>query len=197
CPRFREASASWLSQSNHIFERCQIRSNLADYVFVRDAFFKVTISTTKGVPAGFLFFCPVDDLRISTSSLGWPACPAYWSLDPSGTPSLSMEEANKAGFPELQFNTKIWGKSWDSSVYAGLRKFHRAKGFDPYSQDVALHLGHKLYQPPSYVDPLFAHVVEEEDDSQDEDDPDSEMDVDYDAVENQDAQDLSDMDLDW
>ncbi|KAJ7677030.1 hypothetical protein DFH06DRAFT_1169557 [Mycena polygramma] len=188
--------ASWLSQANHIFKRCQITSNLEDYVLVQDAFFEVTISTTKGVPAGFLFFCPTDDFRIGTSTVGWPTRRAYWSLDPSGTHSLSMEEATKAGFPELQFNTEVRGISWDSRVYAGLRKFHRAKGFDPYSQDVARHLGRKLWQPSGYVDPPFAHVVEEEDDSQEQDDPESEMDVDYEAVENQDAQDFSDMDID-
>ncbi|KAJ7677079.1 hypothetical protein DFH06DRAFT_1080145 [Mycena polygramma] len=152
-----ETPQSWLSQANHIFKRCQIPSNLEDYVIVQDARFYVTVSTTEDVPAGFLFLCPNDDFRIGTSSVGWPTRPAYWSLDPSGTHALSTEEANKAGFPELQFNTEVWGKSWDSSVYAGLRKFHRAKGFDPYSQDVARHLGLPLFQPSGYVDPPFAH----------------------------------------
>ncbi|KAJ7677025.1 hypothetical protein DFH06DRAFT_617144 [Mycena polygramma] len=194
--RTGEHHVSWLSQANHIFERCQITSGLEDYVLVYGADFCVTVPSLENVPAGFLFLCPHDDFRISTSSVGWPACPAYWSLDPSGTHRLSMEEANKAGFPEPQFTTRLWWTSWDSSVYVGLRKFYHAKGFDPYSQDVARHLGLPLYQPSGYVDPLFAHVVEEEDDSQEQDDPDSEMDVDYEAVENQDAEDLSDMDID-
>ncbi|KAJ7755486.1 hypothetical protein B0H16DRAFT_715739 [Mycena metata] len=46
-------------------------------------------------------------------------------------------------------------RSWDASVYAGLRKFHRAKGFDPDSQDVARHLGYPLYQvSPQELDHL-------------------------------------------
>ncbi|KAJ6502733.1 hypothetical protein C8R47DRAFT_214418 [Mycena vitilis] len=186
----------WLSQANHIFESCHITANLEDYGLVQEVFFKVTISTTKGVPAGFLLLCPTEDFRIDKSAVGWPARPAYWSFDPLGTHPLSMEEANKAGFPKLQFTTIVRRMSWDSSVYAGLSKFHQAKGFDPYSQDVARHLDLPLYQPSGYVDPLFAHVVQEEDNSQDEDGSESQMDVDYEAVENQDAQDFSDMEID-
>ncbi|KAJ7669876.1 hypothetical protein DFH06DRAFT_962917, partial [Mycena polygramma] len=73
--------------------------------------------------------------------VGWPDCPAYWCLEPSGAHPLSKEEATEHGFPTLQFSAKFGGYSWDSSVYAGLAKFHQAKGFDPYSQDVARHLG--------------------------------------------------------
>ncbi|KAJ7677034.1 hypothetical protein DFH06DRAFT_1122304 [Mycena polygramma] len=145
----------WLSQANHIFKRCQITSNLQNYgMTLSDCFW---FSTTKEIPAGFLFLCPNDDFSIGTSSVGWPTRPAYWSLDPSGIHPLSTEEAKTAGFPELQFTTRAWGKSWDSSVYAGLRKFHHGKGFDPYSQDVARHLGLPLFQLSGYVDPLFAH----------------------------------------
>ncbi|KAJ7670177.1 hypothetical protein DFH06DRAFT_1373052, partial [Mycena polygramma] len=76
----------------------------------------------------------------------WPDCPAYCSLDPSGVERLTTEQAIELEFPTLQFRTQILGKYWDDSVYAGLRKFHQAKGFDPDSQDVARHLGYPLYQ---------------------------------------------------
>ncbi|KAJ7927334.1 hypothetical protein B0H13DRAFT_1861521 [Mycena leptocephala] len=48
--------------------------------------------------------------------------------------------------------------SWDADVYAALRQFHRAKGFDPGSQDVAQDLG--------AMDPLFAHDSESQVDNQ-------------------------------
>ncbi|KAJ7242169.1 hypothetical protein B0H12DRAFT_958870, partial [Mycena haematopus] len=64
-------------------------------------------------------------------------CPAYWSLDPSGTNRLSMEDARLLGFPPFEMLTKIEAVSWDESVYAGVRQFQLAKGFDPYSQDAA------------------------------------------------------------
>ncbi|KAJ7670051.1 hypothetical protein DFH06DRAFT_1037990, partial [Mycena polygramma] len=76
-----------------------------------------------------------------------------------------MEESNRLGFPTLQFGATAEGESWDSGVYAALRKFHQAKGFDPYSQDVARHLGLPLFQPPVAIDPIFAHVGEEQDES--------------------------------
>ncbi|KAJ7669917.1 hypothetical protein DFH06DRAFT_158394 [Mycena polygramma] len=188
-------ATSWLSQSNHIFKCCQITSNFEDYIFVDYIQFLVVISAaTKEIPPAFLFLCPWDDFR--PSSVGWPDCPAYWSLKPSGAHALSREEAMELGFPPLQFNTELRGRSWDSSVYAGLAKFHLAKGFDPYSQDVARHLGRPLFQPSVPIDHVFAHVVEEEEDSEEQDDLDSQMDVDPDDAENQDDEDLSDMEVD-
>ncbi|KAJ7476767.1 hypothetical protein FB451DRAFT_247299 [Mycena latifolia] len=50
------------------------------------------------------------------------------------------------------------GYSWDESFYSGLRQFHEAKGFDPYSQDVARHLGHQLFQLAYGADSSFAHM---------------------------------------
>lgn len=58
--------------------------------------------------------------------------------------------------------TQVVGLSWNTSVYAGLRQFHQAKGFDPESQEVARHLGYSYYQLPSQRDALpFAHGTEE------------------------------------
>jgi hypothetical protein len=68
-----------------------------------------------------------------------------------------MEDATALGFPSITQSTKIWGLSWDASVYAGLRQFHEVKGFNPDSQDVARHLGKRLYQPAPEADGPFAH----------------------------------------
>lgn len=106
---------------------------------------------------GFLFLCPKEHFRASPSSLRWPDCAAYWSLDPSGMDRLSLEEATRLGFPDFSRVTRARGFSWDASVYEGLRQFHKAKGFDPYNQDVARHLDHPLYQLFSEVDPPFAY----------------------------------------
>jgi hypothetical protein len=38
------------------------------------------------------------------------------------------------------------GNSWDTTVYAGIREFHESKGFDSYSQEVAVGLGVPLYK---------------------------------------------------
>ncbi|KAJ6462852.1 hypothetical protein C8R45DRAFT_789425, partial [Mycena sanguinolenta] len=69
----------------------------------------------------------------------------YWSLDPSGIDRLSPDDAIQLGFLTFELTAKAYRSYWDASVYEGLRQFHHAKGFDPYSQDVARHLGHPLY----------------------------------------------------
>jgi hypothetical protein len=83
----------------------------------------------------------VKDVQISPQLFRWPKCPAYWSLDPLGDVRLTSEEADNLGFPSITLTTTIPGYFYDASVYAGLRRFHESKGFDPDSQDVARHLG--------------------------------------------------------
>jgi hypothetical protein len=113
--------------------------------------FEVEIATTEGLPTGYLFLCPVEDFQIGPSSFSWPEFPAYWSVD--GVECLTMEEATSLGFPSFQLTTRIVGRHWDDDVFAGIRKFHKAKRFDPDGQDVALHLGQTLYQLTTEIDP--------------------------------------------
>ncbi|KAJ7711605.1 hypothetical protein B0H14DRAFT_2946973 [Mycena olivaceomarginata] len=79
----------------------------------------------------------------------------HWSLHPSGIERLSWEDAASLGFPRIGILEYALGYSWDSS-------FHRAKGFDPDSQELALHLGEPLYELSSQTNPPFAHFHEEE-----------------------------------
>ncbi|KAJ7887347.1 hypothetical protein B0H14DRAFT_2185959, partial [Mycena olivaceomarginata] len=82
-------------------------------------------------PDGYLFVCPSEDFRVGTKFISVAGLSAYWSLDPSGAARLSTEDAKNLGFPIIHIETLLHGCSWDSSVYDGLRKFHRGKGFDP------------------------------------------------------------------
>ncbi|KAJ6555862.1 hypothetical protein B0H19DRAFT_137156 [Mycena capillaripes] len=164
---------SWLSQANHIFSRLQITSNFDDYALIHSIWFDIVISASKEEsPAGFLFLCPTEDFRTGPFSFWWPESPAYWSLDPLGVERLTAEEATELGFPSFQLSREIRTNSWDASVYAGLRQFHKAKGFDPDSQDVARYLGEPLYQLSNEIDVPFAHVDDEdscaEEDGEDE-----------------------------
>ncbi|KAJ7938736.1 hypothetical protein B0H13DRAFT_1520406, partial [Mycena leptocephala] len=97
--------------------------------------------TTETHPEGYLFLCPMSDLQPSPRSFRWPECPAYWSLEASGIERLSMVQATELRFPAIELIMQVHGYSWDESVYAGLRTFHRGKGFDPDTLDVARHLG--------------------------------------------------------
>ncbi|KAJ6525945.1 hypothetical protein B0H19DRAFT_581028 [Mycena capillaripes] len=162
----------WLSQANYIFTRGHITSRVEDYGLVTGVKFILTISDCgEEPPAGFLFLCPEEDFQVGTSSACWPDCPAYWSLDPWGVERLGADEATGLGFPTLHLNTIARAHFWDARIYAGLRQFHRAKRFDPDSQDLARHLGQPLYQLSNKMDPPFAHVDEEDsypEDNQDE-----------------------------
>ncbi|KAJ7858307.1 hypothetical protein B0H13DRAFT_2573610 [Mycena leptocephala] len=173
-----EYSASWLSQANHIFTCLGITSNFSHYEVVLKAFFNIIISEASGnSPSGYLFVCPEKHLQIGPSSFRLPDCPSYWSLDPSGAERLSPEEAAELGFPSIELDTTIYPECWGTDVYAALRQFHRAKGFDPDSQDVARQLGYTLFQLPSAMDPLFAHVqVEDTDSDSQEDNEDTDAD---------------------
>ncbi|KAF7339049.1 hypothetical protein MVEN_01981100 [Mycena venus] len=114
---------SWFSQANHIFSRLSITSNLEDYALVETAYFMLRIlPSTEDTPAGFLFLCPKEDFRTGPSSLRWPDCSDYWSLDPSGVERLSTAEAARLGFPTIQQFSHILVRSWDDSVYAGLHE---------------------------------------------------------------------------
>ncbi|KAF7337270.1 hypothetical protein MSAN_02279500 [Mycena sanguinolenta] len=112
--------------------------------------FTLRIADERDIPEGYLFVCPPDDFRTGTEPhvnlYQWPACPAYWSLDPSGADRLSMEDAKNLGFPAIHIETRMFGRSWDHSVYEGLRRFHEGKGHDPESQEVARQLGYPLYE---------------------------------------------------
>jgi hypothetical protein len=86
-----------------------------------------------------------------------PDCTAYWSLEPTGDERLSPEDAENLGFPSLEIKLGAWCHYWDDSVYAGLSQFHQSKGFNPYSQDVARHLGYRLYKVSDVLENSFVH----------------------------------------
>ncbi|KAJ7840627.1 hypothetical protein B0H13DRAFT_2366146 [Mycena leptocephala] len=151
--------------------RLQITSNLENFarsiVVIEGISFKIKISAiAEDGPSGYLFLCPESEFHAGVSSFRWPDCPAFWSLDPAGIEHLSPEEATRFGFPTIEPTIEAWGRSWDPTVYAGLRQFHRGKGFDPDSQDIARHLGGPLFRLSRDMEPLSAHV--------DPDDPGSE-----------------------
>ncbi|KAJ6460547.1 hypothetical protein C8R45DRAFT_1029373 [Mycena sanguinolenta] len=138
---------SWFSQANYIFTSLKIPSNYDDYTLINGVEFSLSIPfPEQNPPDGYLFLSSPMEFKTGPSSFRWPDCPAYWSLDPSGSNPLSAEEASILGFPRIELATEIGGVFWDDAVYAGLRKFHVAKGCDPDSQDVAHELGYPLYE---------------------------------------------------
>jgi hypothetical protein len=123
---------------------------------IRQVHYRLSLSDENDIPHGYLFLCPSQDLQgISPSKFRIPACPAYSSLDPSGAQPLGSEEAGRLGFPSFTVHMSVLTTSWDDLVYAGIREYHQAKGFDPYSQDVARDLGYPLYEICGKSDILY------------------------------------------
>ncbi|KAF7353198.1 hypothetical protein MSAN_01507500 [Mycena sanguinolenta] len=145
-----ELLKAWLAQANSILTELQERAHVEDYVCVDYLRFILQIADEHHIPEGYLFVCPPQDFRTGTEHHGnlyqWPACPAYWSLDPSGADRLSTEDIKVLGFPAIHIETIIFGKSWHRSAYEGLRRFHQGKGFDPDSREVARQLGYPLFE---------------------------------------------------
>ncbi|KAJ6449986.1 hypothetical protein C8R45DRAFT_1128491 [Mycena sanguinolenta] len=152
-------SEGWLAQANHIFKSLNTKPNLENHFLVHGIQCWLRLSApTKDLPPGYLFLCPFAEFE--TDILGCferPECPAYWSHDPSGTKGLSAEEARNLGFPDISLEMSVTGLLWDGSVYHGIHQFHGEKGFDPYSQEVAIELGYPLFEISCTWDDLLAH----------------------------------------
>ncbi|KAJ7035726.1 hypothetical protein C8F04DRAFT_1097237 [Mycena alexandri] len=139
---------SWPAQANSILNRLRMTSDFSDYVLIDGITYLVEISgPLMDLPAGYLFLCPLTHLQSGTPmGFRFPECVAYWSLDPWGLQKLSVESAQSLGFPSPVLSVHLSGNRWDNAVYAGLQQFHRGKGFDPESQEVARYLDIPLYQ---------------------------------------------------
>ncbi|KAJ6532574.1 hypothetical protein B0H19DRAFT_1325535, partial [Mycena capillaripes] len=157
---------AWLAQANNIFNSLGIRSYFHKYdigdhfaVFVHGIQCQLQLrGALDDLPPGYFFLCPLTEIQ--TELLGQcqiPACAAYWSRDPSGAERLSAKEAKNEGFPDIKFRMWAFGRTWDDGPYTGIRQFHQAKGFDPYSQELATELEYPLFQVSCERDALFSH----------------------------------------
>jgi hypothetical protein len=68
----------------------------------------------------------------------------YWAFDPDGLDRLTHDVAENFGLPAVEFSTDLWGRKWNKHDYDMIHDFHVAKGFDPYTQDVAIAMGYPL-----------------------------------------------------
>ncbi|KAJ6532585.1 hypothetical protein B0H19DRAFT_1383953 [Mycena capillaripes] len=159
----------WLAQANQIFDSLGIRSNLDDYVFVEAILCQfLLLGPIENLPPGYLFLCPLAQLQTDVPGcFESPDWPVYWSRDSSGAQRLSAEEVGNGGFPSIEFRMWALGKSWDDSVYDGIRQFHESKGFNPYSQEAAIALGHRLFEVSCEESDLLAHYGATENDYSD------------------------------
>ncbi|KAF8214535.1 hypothetical protein K438DRAFT_881395 [Mycena galopus ATCC 62051] len=155
-------SEGWLAQACHIFNSLDIKSNFEDYVLVdRIRSCVHLLGPIENLPLAYLFLCPLAEFETDIPGcFAIPDCIAYWSINPSGAERLSAEEARTLGLPDIESWMEVGVRYWDSSVYDGICQFQEAKGFDPYSPDVAIELGYPLFQVSCQRDDIFAHLRE-------------------------------------
>ncbi|KAJ7609491.1 hypothetical protein FB45DRAFT_368112 [Roridomyces roridus] len=145
---------TWMVQAAHIFSSLDIQTNREDYVFLRSVQSIMHFSgSLDHLPPGYLFLCSPDQFAIDPRS----DCPAYWSLDPSGAARLTPEEAARLGFPEFLVDVKIRGLFFTDEVYAGMREFHAAKGYDPDTLGLVKDLGYPLCEIACEEEELHAY----------------------------------------
>ncbi|KAJ7622042.1 hypothetical protein FB45DRAFT_798173 [Roridomyces roridus] len=149
---------SWITQANHLFAQLCVTSEHSNYVLIRAVrFHSQTLSSlTPKPPRGYLFLCPPNHIQTGPTSFSLPDSFSFWSLDPTGDSRLTEEQAGNLGFPEIKWRLEYYGNYWDATSYEGLAAFHAAKGFDPTSQDLAIHLGLPLFELSSRGKELLA-----------------------------------------
>ncbi|KAJ7636521.1 hypothetical protein FB45DRAFT_864553 [Roridomyces roridus] len=94
----------------------------------------------------------------SLTSFRWPSDSWFWALDSLGDKRLTATQGEKLGFPQVWQRLSVGARSWTTRAYVALRQFHAAKGFDPGSQQIPIHLGYSLYHLPD--EPGFAHEMD-------------------------------------
>ncbi|KAJ7837819.1 hypothetical protein B0H14DRAFT_2790684 [Mycena olivaceomarginata] len=149
-------SKYWLAQAGYVLDYLNITSNYEDYCTSRPY---SDPQLTWDLPSATCSYALCGTLQSDAPERFLiPECAAYWSFDPVGDERLTTVEAGRHGFPNIDVVMWVRGKQCDQRVYTGLRQFYRGKGFDPYSQDVARHLGYPLFQISSNTDYPFARV---------------------------------------
>ncbi|KAJ7340564.1 hypothetical protein DFH08DRAFT_811782 [Mycena albidolilacea] len=170
----------WLSQANHIFKHLKISSNFEDYgmnstsslsairvdlprqfYWTMFSFASAYARLQKTHSNAFCFSAHPRIFKLANVCSSGQTAQHIGPLIQLDAERLSSEDAASLGFPTTQLSTLVVGCSWDASVYAGIRQFHQAKGFDPESQDVAQHLGRPLYELSSKINVPFAHIEDQ------------------------------------
>ncbi|KAK7057845.1 hypothetical protein R3P38DRAFT_3169351 [Favolaschia claudopus] len=145
-----KASELFASQAVYIFSHVKNYSPLNFYVIVSGITIRfVLMPTRKRIQLRgrvSLFLPPAKDLLSPDGArLQYSNRAPYWSLHPSGNPPLAPELVSALGLPSVQTKISINGIFFSPQFYESIAQFHRQKGFDPTSQDVAREMGLPLY----------------------------------------------------
>ncbi|KAJ7930794.1 hypothetical protein B0H13DRAFT_2531918, partial [Mycena leptocephala] len=148
----------WLSQNHYVHNHLQGAFNAPELI-VTSIRFHCTLNTDLDftLQGTFMADAPTDQVYLFLFSpqvevvdnLITVANPLdtekfYWAFDPAGLNRLTHDVAEDFGLPAVEFSIETAGRSWDDRELDMVRDFHVAKGFDPYTQDVAFAMGYPL-----------------------------------------------------
>ncbi|KAK6991873.1 hypothetical protein R3P38DRAFT_2803562 [Favolaschia claudopus] len=135
-----------LSQLGLDFDVCSVVRRISVYATIHPS--------NPSIDEAELFLPPLSAfLTPNGTHVQYPTQQPYW-FDPMRQEPLSGEEAEDLGLPAIELRIVVQTVYLDKSTLEHLREFHRGKGFDPDSQDIAKHLGHPLYYFGKEGDPL-------------------------------------------
>ncbi|KAF7334923.1 hypothetical protein MVEN_02242000 [Mycena venus] len=144
-PAFNDVPRWWLAQAIHWFP------NLSEeYFLIRGVEFSVSVYFGGPIPATgtpYLFlFPPRIDIECGRPSVYLPPRRQsyYWSFEGDGTHPLSDEMLANSNDLKVLLEVKMLGLSWSQMQYQLLQDLFFAKGFNPYSPDIVMHLDYPL-----------------------------------------------------
>ncbi|KAJ7171430.1 hypothetical protein C8R46DRAFT_184866 [Mycena filopes] len=171
----RKIQRCWLSQANSIGEEY---GAVDSYWIPNGVKFRISVwypednYTLRGTfmadtPSSeiYLFLFPPEVKYVDgfpVISIPSPRDAFYWSFHPRGTTRMTAEEAEEVGVPYVFFESWITGASWAPGNYETLADFHRAKGFDPSSRQIAIELGYPVIGPPVAFNTSLSEIDETE-----------------------------------
>ncbi|KAJ6578856.1 hypothetical protein DFH09DRAFT_1310824 [Mycena vulgaris] len=153
-----EYDSSQFEQANHIMgksgldaEQCSVITRVYFYFSIGFDLDKFTLRGTfmADTPTDevYLFLFP-GNVDVSDGQLTVDLPPEsetyYLSFNPQGIERLSEDTIEQIGLPRLSFEAIVHAIQWPQNHYNLIRECHRAKGFDPDTQDVAIELGYPL-----------------------------------------------------
>ncbi|KAJ7925474.1 hypothetical protein B0H13DRAFT_1124491 [Mycena leptocephala] len=154
----REVRMTWLSQANHIMDKSGLDADECYLIYSLVLDFSISSNLDEFTLQGtFMADSPTDEVYLflfpaevdnSGGHLAVHLAPEnetyYWSFDPKGLERLPQDDLDELALPHVDFYARVYGNQWSQDMYDCIGHCHRAKGFNPTGQDVAIGLGYPL-----------------------------------------------------
>ncbi|KAF7332782.1 hypothetical protein MKEN_00161900 [Mycena kentingensis (nom. inval.)] len=154
----RERDTSlWTCQAENFLRRVRAKSS-QNYGSISCTCIEISVQLGGARPNAFLFIAPPNTLFLPDTVI--PDL-AYWSLDPDGNIRLDRKAAAALGLPDIVIKASYQYIIYPAELYETIRAVHESRGFDPYSTQIAEHLGYPIFQLPTKPRTAQVHFFDE------------------------------------